>query len=58
LENNNLKDKVKALEQEHMKERKDSQREFEVFKQGTAEKEAHLEKQYKEKALDMKDNIV
>ena len=57
-ENNNLKDKVKALEQEHLQERRETQREFEVYKQSMAEKEAHLERQYKEKAMEMKDNMV
>ena len=52
--NNNLKEKIKQLENEHIKERRESQREYEVFKQGMAEKEAHLEKEYKEKAQDMK----
>jgi len=49
-----LKEKIKQLENEHIKERRESQREYEVFKQGMAEKEAHLEKEYKEKAQDMK----
>ena len=45
---------MKQLEQDHLKERKDSQREFEVYKQALTEKEAHLEKEYKERAQDMK----
>jgi|TARA_B110001450_G_C17301622_1_gene351704 hypothetical protein len=45
-----LKDKIKSLEQDHLKERKESQREYEVYKQSMTEKEAHLEKEYKEKA--------
>jgi hypothetical protein len=49
-----LKEKLKQLEQAHLKERKDSQREFEVYKQSMAEKEAHLDKEYREKAQDMK----
>lgn len=53
-ENNDLKAKIKQLEQDHLKERRDSQKEFEVYKQASAEKEAHLEKLYKEKAQDMK----
>lgn len=56
--NQDLKEKIKSLEQTHLGERKTSQREYEVFKQSMAEKEAHLEKEYKEKALDMKDNLV
>jgi len=40
-----------------LKERKDSQRDWEVYKQTMAEKEAHLEKEYKEKTIDMKDNL-
>ena len=48
-DNSDLKEKVKQLEQEHNKERKESQREFEVYKQAMTEKEAHLEKAYKEK---------
>ena len=56
--NQDLKEKVKQLESTHLNERKQSQREYEVFKQSMAEKEAHLEKEYKEKAMDMKDNLV
>jgi len=56
--NQDLKSKIKQIENEHINERKQSQREFEVFKQQMAEKEAHLEREYKEKALDMKDNLV
>jgi hypothetical protein len=37
-----------------LKERRESQKDFEVYKQALAEKEAHLEKMYKEKAQDMK----
>ena len=56
-ENNKLADKIKQLEQDHIKERKESQREFEVYKQALAEEEAHLDKQYKQKAEDMKENL-
>lgn len=57
-ENNNLKDKIKQLENDHLKERKESQKDFEVFKQAYAEKEAHLEKQYREKNSEMKANLL
>ena len=53
-DNQQFKDKLKQLEQDHLKEKKESQRTFEVFKQSAAEKEARLEKSYKEKAADMK----
>lgn len=56
--NNELKEKIKQLENDHLNERKQSQRDFDVFKQQMAEKEAHLEREYKEKAQDMKDNLV
>ena len=39
---------------QRLKERKDSQKEYELYKQSMAEREAQLEKQYKEKAQDMK----
>jgi phage host-nuclease inhibitor protein Gam len=55
--NSDLKEKVKELEQQHIKERRDSQREFEVYKQAMAEKEAHLEKEYRDKTVDMKENL-
>lgn len=32
-EGKDLKDKIKQLEQEHLKERKDTQKEFELYKQ-------------------------
>lgn len=56
--NQDLKMKIKQLENDHIAERKQSQREFEVFKQSMTEKEAHLERDYKEKAMEMKDNLV
>ena len=46
-ENNKLGDKIKALESQHVKERQDSQKEYEVYKQGMLEKEARLEKDYR-----------
>lgn len=46
-ENNKLADKIKQLESDHLRERKDSQKEFDVYKQTISEKEAHLDKQYK-----------
>lgn len=49
-----LKQKIKELEKEHIKERKDSQKEYELYQQQATEREAKLEKQYKEKAQDMK----
>jgi hypothetical protein len=56
-ENNKLAEKIKELEKEHIQERKDSQREYEVYKQAIDEKEAHLDKQYKSKAEEMKVNL-
>lgn len=56
-DNNKLGDKIKALESTHVKERQDSQKEFEVYKQGMLEKEARLEKDYRMKSEDMKINM-
>ena len=56
-DNTELKSRLKEIEQNHLKERKDTQREYELFKQATNEKEAHLEREYREKAMDMKDNL-
>ena len=56
-ENNKLGDKIKALESQHVKERQDSQKEYEVYKQGMLEKEARLEKDYRQKSEDMKINM-
>jgi hypothetical protein len=55
--NTDLKEKVKELENEHIKERRESQREFNIYKQAMSEKEAHLEKEYKEKSMDMRENL-
>ena len=49
-----LKERIRNIENEHLKERKESQRDFEQYKQQLAEKEAHMDKQYKEKCQDMK----
>jgi hypothetical protein len=56
-ENSKLADKIKALENDHLQERKESQLEFEVYKQAMQEKEAHLEKQYRSKTEEMKVNL-
>lgn len=57
-DNTHYKDQIKQLEQQHLKERKESQREFEVYKQAMAEKEAHLDKEYRDKAQDMKHDLL
>lgn len=56
--NQDLKEKIKKLENDHIAERKQSQRDFDVYKQAQAEKEAQLEKEYRDKSLEMKDNLV
>lgn len=56
-DNNKVGDKIKSLENQHIKERQDTQKEFEVYKQGMVEKEARLEKDYREKGDDMKRNL-
>ena len=42
-EGKDLKEKIKTIEKEHLSERKASQKEFEMYKQSMAEKEARLE---------------
>ena len=53
-DNQAVKEQVKKMEQAHAKEKKDSQAEFEKYKAQMAQKEANLEREYKERTQEMK----
>jgi hypothetical protein len=45
-EGNNLKDKIRELEDKHNSERKESQKQFEEYKNRVKDREAQVEKEY------------
>ena len=50
----NVKTKILELEDRHTQERKESQRQFDEYKQRVRDKEQQMEKEYQTKVADMK----
>ena len=52
------KAKIRDLENQHIKEKEESQRQFEQYKNALQLKEADLERQHKQKVADMKTEVM
>ena len=53
-----MQDKLKAIEQKHLEEKKNSQKEFDDFKMKVKEREAFLEKEQQQKLEDYKLDVL